>query len=282
MLNQIKADYYKLTRSKLLWLGFALYGALLFLYIIVYVCIGHEEMMYMGMTGTSVQRKEIGQSAIFMVGGFADPSHPQFWEIARSTMSSNFLVWINIIVFTTLFVAKEYDTGTIRLSVAYGVSKFKICLSKLVISVLSLAVFYYSFMLLSFGFTVVQSRYSPSFEDWMRMIQLISANFAVLAVFMLLCFTVSLLVKNTGAASAFLCLFLFIEIIALAVLRPHLSSCAPALRLFVKISPMYYLMDISGYYLAHGIFREAVWYCAAGILFLLPVSWLVLRRQEIK
>lgn len=282
MLSQIKADYYKLTRSKLLWLCLVLYGALFFLYIIIYFCIGHDEMMYMGMTGTSTQRKQIGQSAIFMVGGFADQSHPQFWEIARSTMSSNFLVWINIIVFSVLFVAKEYDTGTIKLSVAYGTSKFKIYLSKLLISFLNLAVFYYSFMFLAFVFTVFQSHYSPSIENWMQMLQLISVNFAVLAVFMLSCFTISLLVRNTGAASALLCLFLFVEIIALAVLCPYLSTCATAIQLFVKISPMYYLMDVSGYYLTHGIFQEALWYCAVGIMILLPVSWLILRRQEIK
>lgn len=278
MSNQIKADWYKLVHSKLFYVIIGLYGIVLLLYIVLDLSFVGDRILYIG-TALGTQSKPF---PTFLINGYLNPSHPQFWELLRSSMSSNFFIWIIPVIFLVSYFMKEYTAGTIKLSVAYGISRFRIYLSKLFISIFFLGILYFLVFFLSFTFTVIQNRYFPSLGNWFELIQLILWNDLVMIVFVVFCFTISLLVKNTGIASAVLCVFMFVETIMLAIVRSSLDSLSCIVQIIVKICPLYYWMDISGYYLSHGITADIIRYGTIGIPVLLALSLLKLRRQEIK
>ena len=48
---------------------------------------------------------------------------PTFQTVARSSLAYTAFFWIIGILFATIFFTKEYNTGTIKLSVAYGTKR---------------------------------------------------------------------------------------------------------------------------------------------------------------
>ena len=111
MINHFKAEFYKLFRSKIM---IAILGVCVAL---VMVSFALGDMTFFG-AGDGTE-SVIG----FQAKCYLSSEMPTFQTVARSSLAYTAFFWIVCLVFATIFFTKEYNTGTIKLSVAYGTKR---------------------------------------------------------------------------------------------------------------------------------------------------------------
>ena len=107
MINHFKAEFYKLFRSKIM---IAILG-------VCVVSFALGDMTFFG-AGDGTE-SVIG----FQAKCYLSSEMPTFQTVARSSLAYTAFFWIVCLVFATIFFTKEYNTGTIKLSVAYGTKR---------------------------------------------------------------------------------------------------------------------------------------------------------------
>lgn len=93
-----------------------------------------------------------------------------------------------LIALSVQFISKEYQTGTIKLAVSYGINIFKIHLSKWIVVISYFGLLFYLFNLATFATISGVKNYIPTFENVISLLALISIYYLVLVVFTLFCF----------------------------------------------------------------------------------------------
>lgn len=275
MFNQMKADFYKLRHSRLFLCTILTYVLVLLLYFLLYQVSPIGVQFMTSGSGYHERGKELG----FIVKTFFNSQQADFWEISRSAMSMTGFTWMISAIVSIFYFANEYKTGTIKLSVAYGNNKFKIFCSKLVISICYTGAVYYILMFSSLVFTLIRTNHLLSSMECIEFLKLVSLNFLVLVVFVLICLFVVLIFRNVAIATVACYVFIFFGC-TLADTTWH-SAQSPIETVFLRTNPVYYWMRICGY--SHsGIVMETFGYCISSMAILLLCAFFILRKQEIK
>ena len=170
-------------------------------------------------------------------------------------MSCNVFLWIITLILTVQFFCYDYTAGTVKLPIAYGISRVKVYLAKVIVIILYYMVCYVLFNAITLGFTCYWGGYVPCFAELIQYFGYIGLNFLVMVPFILLCLTVCICLKNTGIIATVLCVWL---------------------------NPLYYWLNMGTFRLEYGLVYEIMIYFVFGLLFLLPLSVLLVRKQEFK
>ncbi len=279
MYNQIKSEFLKLRYSKLfkaipilLIFGLALYW-------LFSLSAGGTQVLVS--EGDEETDKTLQGMIGFFAFTFADESRPEFREIMQSCMSCNVFLWVFILIFTIQFFCYDYSSGTIKLSVAYGISRIKVYLAKVVVIMLYSAACYFLFSILSVCFTCFRVDYMPNVGDMVQYLEFTGLNFLVMVSFIMLCLIVSICVKNTGIIATVMCVFMLGGAVIYTGIWQNFHSHM-VLKYLVWVNPFYYWMNMGAFRLDYGIIHEIMGYFMFGVVIILPVSVLLVRKQEFK
>lgn len=90
---------------------------------------------------------------------------PTFQTVARSSLAYTAFFWIIGILFATIFFTKEYNTGTIKLSVAYGTKRTILYYTKAITILVVSLITYLIFVATFFVIEIIQSGYIPTASE---------------------------------------------------------------------------------------------------------------------
>ncbi|MCM1496556.1 MAG: ABC transporter permease [Bacteroides sp.] len=279
MSNQIKAEFLKLKYSRI----FKVIPILFFTGLVLYGLFGLSS----GGTQLFVSEgdEEINSALHGMIGFFAftfsDAAAPSFTEIIQSCVSCNVFLWIFVLILTTQFFSYDYDCGTIKLPIAYGISRIKIYFAKVIIIILYSAINYFVFSALTMALTCILTKYKPCAIEIAQYLSYVGINFLVMITFILLCLVAGILLKNIGIVSTVMCLLTLGGAVVYTGIWQNFHEHI-ILRLLVQLTPFYYWMNMGAFRLEYGIISETINYFLFGLLILLPVSMLIVKRQEFK
>lgn len=279
MYNQLKSEFLKLKYSRLFVAVPILFLAGLLLYgsfslsaggTQVFVSEGDEE------TNAAVQGT-IG----FFAFTFENSDRPEFSEIMQSCISCNVFLWIIALILTIQFFCYDYSAGTIKLPVAYGIDRVKVYFAKVIVIVLYNTVCYFIFNAITLWVTCFRSGYVPDITELIQYFAYTGYNFLVMVSFILLCLTICICLKNTGIIATVMCLFTLGGAVVYTGIWQNFHSHA-ILKYVVWLNPLYYWMNMGALRLEYGLLHEIIVYFVFSLFCLLPLSVLLIRRQEFK
>lgn len=279
MVNQVKVEFLKLKYSNISKAILILFGAGIILYMVF--SLSGEGTQLLISEGDEEINTEIHGMIGFLAFTFEDLAEPQFNEILQSAMSGNVFVWIFILILVIQFFNYDYNSGTVKLPIAYGVNRIKIFLAKFLTIVVYTGVLYGLFSVVTFIYTCVYADYAPKSSEILEYLGYVGVNYLVMISFILLCLIVSICLRNIGIISVVMCLFTLGGAILYTGIWQRFHSYT-VLRYFIMLNPLYYWMNVGTLRLDYGILNEMVVYFVFGLFVLLPISIVLIRRQEIK
>lgn len=271
---------YKLLKSEILKLKWSKMWIVPILFVIAMIIIYIKD----GDAAFIVSGKEqvLGEAVGFISGVYNNGGSIEFGQIARASMSYTIFISIVILVFSVSFFSMEYSQRTIKLQIANGESRVKVYLSKLiVISGFSL-VLYYSLIVTMFSYISIREGFMPNIGEILTLFKLITLNFLAMEVFIILSILISMIIKNKGITSIIMFLFVFIGIIVYGQVWNQMNTQPFFNTMFIKVNPMYYWSTICAYNFNNNIISEVIMYFVASIITLIPISYLIIRKQELK
>lgn len=224
----------------------------------------------------------VGGGVGFISSIYKDINNPTFGEIMRTSMVGTGFVWIIILVVSVSFFMSEYTENTIRLSIAYGHSKFKMYISKLIVLSIYSLILYVFLTLLIFTHSIVKLNFTPNMGEILIALKLIILNFLAIEVFIMISLLVTIIVKHIGAISAIICFFILSLPMVYMMVWDKLETQSMAIKAFLKINPMYYWSTISAYNINNNIMYETVIYSVVATTIIISASYVILKKQEIK
>ncbi|AYY12317.1 hypothetical protein EF847_05940 [Actinobacteria bacterium YIM 96077] len=223
------------------------------------------------------------QDGIPLINGFIgfsyESSEPSFWELAYTSTAFSGLLWVVFMVLSTDVVAKEFQTGTIKLSVAHGQNIYKIYLCKWVATICVLGVMHYVYSAITSAVTFAYNGVVPSGEELAQLLALVSFHFLVMAVLTAICFTLYVITDSTVAVLAVIPIFMFSSVFVTAIYGDDRNLLAET---YLNINPMYHLSQASRFWAEGEVIYSTTLFGVIGIPVLLILSYLLLRRRELK
>lgn len=153
MINHFKAEFYKLRHSKILITILGVCAA------VIMVSFALGDMTFFG-AGDGTE-SVIG----FQAKCYLSSEIPTFQTVARSSLAYTAFFWIIGILFATIFFTKEYNTGTIKLSVAYGTKRTILYYTKAITILVVSLITYLIFVATFFVIEIIQSGYIPTASE---------------------------------------------------------------------------------------------------------------------
>ena len=153
MINHFKAEFYKLRHSKILITILGVCAA------VIMVSFALGDMTFFG-AGDGTE-SVIG----FQAKCYLSSEIPTFQTVARSSLAYTAFFWIIGILFATIFFTKEYNTGTIKLSVAYGTKRTILYYTKAITILVVSLITYLIFVAIFFVIEIIQSGYIPTASE---------------------------------------------------------------------------------------------------------------------
>ena len=242
MINHFKAEFYKLRHSKILITILGVCAA------VIMVSFALGDMTFFG-AGDGTE-SVIG----FQAKCYLSSEIPTFQTVARSSLAYTAFFWIIGILFATIFFTKEYNTGTIKLSVAYGTKR----------TILE----------------IIQSGYIPTASEVINLLGWALACGTVLLALESISIFLCVVIQNTGIVTGICCLYVFSGASVYLMLWSDMETVSIPLKFFVYGNPMYYWMNFSSCR-TMGIIEHLPFYFI-GCISLLIVGGLIMIRKEIK
>ena len=228
---------------------------------LIYLLLGDSSFVYSG------QLYPLGNSIGFVSNCYRDVNNPLAGEIIRTAMAYTVFIWIVILIFSASFFTKEYSENTIKLSIAYGESRFKLYLSK-AISI--------------FAHACITLKFIPPISEILILLKLLALNFMVMVVFILITLTLIMIFRNTGLVNTIICCFIFSGALTYMSFWENFNEQSFLIKIFLKVNPIYYWATICSYNLNNNIILQTLNYFAISIVVLALVTYLILKKQEIK
>ncbi len=279
MYNQLKSEFLKLKYSKLFIAVPILFFAGLILYGSFSMSAGGTQLFVS--EGDEETNAAIQGTIGFFAFTFENIDTPKFSEIMQSCISCNVFLWIVTLILTIQFFCYDYSAGTIKLPVAYGIDRVKVYFAKTIVIVLYNAVCYFIFNTITLLFTCLQTGYLPDTTELAQYLSYVGLNFLVLVSFILLCITICICLKNIGIIATVMCLFTLGGAVIYTGIWQNFHSHA-ILKYLVWLNPLYYWMNMGTFRLEYGLINEIIIYFIFSLLFLLPLSVILVRKQEFK
>lgn len=279
MFNQLKSEFLKLRYSKLFIAVPVLFIAGLILY--GSFSISTEGTQLFVSEGDEETNSAIHGIIGFFAFTFENADTPTFKEIMQSCISCNVFLWVIILILTIQFFCYDYSAGTIKLPIAYGIGRIKVYLAKVITITMYSAVCYCLFSFAALLITCVHVGYKPCISEIIQYLGYIGLNFLVMISFMLLILTVCICLKNIGIIATVMCLFtLGGAVIYTGIWQSFHNHFI--LKYLVWLNPLYYWMNMGTFRLEYGLIHEIIRYFIFSLFILLPVSIVLVKRQEFK
>ena len=279
MFNQLKSEFLKLRYSKL----FIAVPILLFAALLLYGSLSRSAggTQIFVSEGTEETNTAIQGAIGFFAFTFENIDTLEFSEIMQSCVSCNAFLWIVVLILTIQFFCYDYSAGTIKLPIAYGIDRVKVFFAKVIVIVLYNAICYFLFNAITLLFTCLQIGYTPNITELIQYLGYTGLNFLVMISFILLCLTMCICLKNIGIIATVMCLFTLGGAVIYTGIWQNFHSHA-ILKYLVWLNPFYYWMNMGAFRLEYGLINEIFVYFVFGLLFLLPLSLILVRKQEFK
>ena len=262
MINHFKAEFYKLRHSKILITILGVCAA------VIMVSFALGDMTFFG-AGDGTE-SVIG----FQAKCYLSSEIPTFQTVARSSLAYTAFFWIIGILFATIFFTKEYNTGTIKLSVAYGTLPFSLH------NIAFFLITYLIFVATFFVIEIIQSGYIPTASEVINLLGWALACGTVLLALESISIFLCVVIQNTGIVTGICCLYVFSGASVYLMLWSDMETVSIPLKFFVYGNPMYYWMNFSSCR-TMGIIEHLPFYFI-GCISLLIVGGLIMIRKEIK
>lgn len=279
MFNQLKSEFLKLRYSKLFIAVPILFLAGLVLYGIFSLSSGGTQLFVS--EGDEEANAAIHGMIVFFAFTFENIDMPEFSEIMQSCISCNVFLWIVVLILTIQFFCYDYSVGTIKLPIAYGIDRVKVYFAKVIVIVLYNAICYFLFNIITLCFTCIQTGYTPNITELIRYLSYTGLDFLVMVSFILLCIIICICLKNTGIIATVMCLFTLGGAVIYTGIWQNFHSHI-ILKYLIWLNPLYYWMNMGTFRLEYGLLNEITIYFIFGLLFLLPLSVILVRKQEFK
>ena len=205
---------------------------------------------------------------------------PTFQTVARSSLAYTAFFWIVCLVFATIFFTKEYNTGTIKLSVAYGTKRTILYYTKAITILAVSLITYLIFVAAFFVIEIIQSGYIPSASEALTLFGWALACGIVLLAFESISIFLCVIIQNIGVVTGICCLYVFSGASVYLMLWSNMDAASIPLKIFVYGNPMYYWMNFCSCR-TMGIIEHLPFYFMGGIL-LLIVGGIAMSKKEIK
>lgn len=268
MKNQLKAERYKLRHSNMPIIILLVCTAI----IVVSILFGEMTFFGAGDGMTSI----IG----FQAKSYLSETTITFKAVARSALAYTSFFWVVAGLFTAIFFIKEYSTGTIKLSVAYGIKRQILYYAKAITIFLTSLLFYIGFIATFFIIEVVQSGYIPSIMELQNILGWTILCWLVLMAFESIIFFLCVLIQNTGIVIGISCLYIFSGASVYLMLWSNMNTTALSLKIFVYGNPMYYWMNFCSCR-TMGIVDQLPFYLLSCFVLLIAGGWII-SKKEIK
>lgn len=268
-MRQLKAEYYKLKYSRATkWV------AIFFVFIIFIPFIVGNDTLFM----TFGDYKNI--DSIGWICYIDDLSNPKFAEIARFALSVNFFTWILLIVFITTMVCKEYQLGTLRLSVVYGTSKTRIFLDKLLIlNVYFFAIYFLAEFMLVLALSI---KYNFSFSGKELIIfgGTVLLNMLAMVGMEAVSVVLTIIFKNSGLVATISCIYFFAGAITYPMVYENFENRSILIKTFCALNPTTYMYNICGFRIQPKLIMGTALFGIGMTILGIIVMHFVLRKQE--
>lgn len=275
MLNQLKADYYKLRHSSVFWI---VNGLIIILFCALLGMSRSNEGYYMGFA-----REMIGVEPVldgFVAFAFEDRANPSFWEIIYSATALTFILWIILMVLTVQVYSQELQNGTIKLSVAYGKNRLVLFYSKLIVVLSYFGSLYYTFNIIGYLFCVKATGVALTRKGILELIKLTTLFFMIFVIFTMICMILCSLYRNAVFVST--CMLAYMYSVVFLILGVMDRKIPFLLNVYFHINPMYYLWKASGYWAQPDITKEIIIFFITGFIFLSICINFIENKHEIK
>lgn len=195
MINHFKAEFYKLRHSKILITILGVCAA------VIMVSFALGDMTFFG-AGDGTE-SVIG----FQAKCYLSSEIPTFQTVARSSLAYTAFFWIIGILFATIFFTKEYNTGTIKLSVAYGTKRTILYYTKAITILVVSLITYLIFVATFFVIEIIQSGYIPTASEVINLLGWALACGTVLLALESISIFLCVVIQNTGIVTGICCLY---------------------------------------------------------------------------
>jgi ABC-2 type transport system permease protein len=175
---------------------------------------------------------------------------------------------------------KEYNTGTIKLSVAYGTKRTILYYTKAITILVVSLITYLIFVATFFVIEIIQSGYIPTASEVINLLGWALACGTVLLALESISIFLCVVIQNTGIVTGICCLYVFSGASVYLMLWSDMETVSIPLKFFVYGNPMYYWMNFSSCR-TMGIIEHLPFYFI-GCISLLIVGGLIMIRKEIK
>lgn len=268
MLNYLRAELYRLLHSKS-FIGFIL-GCLL----ILFLSMIFGEMTLMG-SGEGMLL-DIG----FQAKSYLSIAEPTFETVAQSCLGYTAFFWLVNVLFTATFFNKEYELGTIKLSVAYGIDRRIIYFSKAIIILVVSILMYFTFIFGFFVLETIQSGYLMCLSEILQLLQWTVINGLVLLAMNCLVIFLCVLISNISVVTGVSCIYIFSGASVYLMSWASMETLFPLLRYYVYANPMFYWMNVCSSNITR-IMGYLPWYLIGSTL-LLIIGCILVNRKEIQ
>lgn len=269
-MRQLKAEYYKMKYSK------ASRWIFLFMVLVFFIpfVVGNDTLF---MTFGDYRKL----NSIGWICYIDDMAHVKAVEITRFALSVNFFTWIGFVVYVTTMVATEFQQGTIRASVVYGVNRTRLFMCKLFV-VNSYFFLLYFIVEAALGLGLAW-RYGFHYQihDFTALLAMAALNAVAMLGLEAVAVVITILLKNTGLVTAIVCVYFFAGAITYPMVYENFQNRSLLIRVFCILNPTTYMYNICGYRMTDTLLTGTIFYgisaCVLGTL----VMHAVLKRQEL-
>ena len=150
--------------------------------------------------------------------------------------------WIVCLVFATIFFTKEYNTGTIKLSVAYGTKRTILYYTKAITILAVSLITYLIFVAAFFVIEIIQSGYIPSASEALTLFGWALACGIVLLAFESISIFLCVIIQNIGVVTGICCLYVFSGASVYLMLWSNMDAASIPLKIFC-VWKSYVLLD---------------------------------------
>ena len=158
---------------------------------------------------------------------------PTFQTVARSSLAYTAFFWIIGILFATIFFTKEYNTGTIKLSVAYGTKRTILYYTKAITILVVSLITYLIFVATFFVIEIIQSGYIPTASEVINLLGWALACGTVLLALESISIFLCVVIQNTGIVTGICCLYVFSGASVYLMLWSDMETVSIPLKFFV-------------------------------------------------
>lgn len=273
--NQLRADFYKLRHSRLFWIT-----AFLVLIIFIALCVMSfgSDGFYMGFA-----REFIGVEPVldgFVAFAFEDRANPSMWEVIYSATGFTFILWLVLLVLTVQFFTKEFTTGTVKLSIAFGTNKSILFFSKLIVILTYYGILFYAYNILAFIYCCFKTGLPLTATGMVYLLKLTTLFFMILVVFTMFCMVMCIIFPNPVLVIT--CMIAFMYSYIFMILGTYGKELSTTVKLYFSCNPMNYLWTASGFWaypeITYNIFRFFI----VGSVVLSISACLIQERKEVK